>query len=78
MFSFDSFDQIENYYKDLRQSSNPDIKIFIIGNKADLEERRVVKKEEGMLLKERLGLDYFEETSAKTGYNIHKVFSSLV
>jgi GTPase SAR1 family protein len=78
MLSVDSFDQIENYYKDLRQSSNPDIKIYIIGNKADLEERRVVKKVQGTLLKERLGLDYFEETSAKTGYNIQKVFKFLL
>ena len=60
--------------KELRTKSSPDIKIFLIGNKADLEDKRVVSYEQGEKKKEEYGFDLFLETSAKTGLNAQKLF----
>ena len=61
--------------KDLKSNSNPDIKIFLIGNKADLEDRRVVSKEAAEQFKKDYELDLFMETSAKTGFNSRELFA---
>ena len=36
MYSKKSFEDVDLWLKDLKSNSNPDIKIFLIGNKADL------------------------------------------
>ena len=71
---FKSFQSIENWVKQLKQYSSPDIKIFLIGNKCDLEDNRVVSNEMGKKLKEDLEFELFMETSAKTGFNSQKLF----
>ena len=53
--------------------SGPNVKIFLIGNKCDLNLKRVVSFEQGELLKKKNNLEYFEETSALTGFNAEKV-----
>ena len=45
----------------------------MVGDKADLEEDRKIKKEEGEKYKEDQHLDLFMETSAKTGHNARNV-----
>jgi len=62
------------WIKDLKSNSSPDIKIFLIGNKSDLEDEREIEKEEGEELKNKFEFDYFIETSAKTGKNVEEIF----
>ena len=69
-----SFDDIESWVNMLKEKSSPDIKIFLIGNKADLEEERVISKEQGEKMKNDYGFDLFMETSAKTGFNAEELF----
>ena len=69
----ESFEHAENWLSDLKSQANPDVRIFLVGNKCDLEESRQVTKEEGMKYKNDQGLDLFMETSAKTGYNARNV-----
>ena len=69
-----SFDDLDLWIKDLKSNSSPDIKIFLIGNKADLAEERVISKEMAEKIKEDYEIDYFMETSAKTGLNIQELF----
>ena len=45
--SKESFDNIDTWLKELKLHSNPDAKVFLIGNKQDLEENRVVSTEQG-------------------------------
>jgi small GTP-binding protein len=72
--SKDSFDNIEMWLRELRTHSNPDVKIFLIGNKVDLEKRREVTKEEGEKLCKDNNIHEFMESSAKTGINTQKIF----
>ena len=60
--------------KELKSNSNPDVKIFLVGNKVDLEDDRIVTTEEAENLVNDLEFDYFLETSAKTGFNAEKIF----
>ena len=70
----DSFNNIEKWLNDIKTQSNPDIKIFLIGNKADLEDKRRLTKEQGEQLCSDHKLAFFMETSAKTGFNVQNVF----
>ena len=69
----DSFRHAETWLNDLEQQANPNVKIFLVGNKSDLEDKRVITKEEGEKFKEEKNLDKFIETSAKTGENAQEV-----
>ena len=60
--------------KELKSNSNPDVKIFLVGNKADLEEDRMVSTDEAENLVNDLDFHFFIEASAKTGFNTEKIF----
>ena len=72
--SKESFLHINQWLKEVRIQSNPDVKIILIGNKADLENEREVDYDVAQKFKEENQILYFEETSAKTGLNSKKVF----
>ena len=69
----ESFSHIENWLNDLKSQANEDIRIILVGNKADLEDERKVTKEEGEKYRLDYNLDIFMETSAKTGQNARNV-----
>ena len=69
----DSFEHAENWLNDLKNQSNPNVRVFLVGNKSDLEQNRVISKEEGENFREQKKLDRFMETSAKTGDNARNV-----
>ena len=71
--SKDSFEHVGKWLDELKNQANPDIRIFLVGNKADLEEKREVQKEDGLKYKNDQKLDMFMESSAKTGYNARNV-----
>ena len=70
----ESYINIEKWLNDIKTQSNPDVKIFLIGNKADLEDKRQVAKESGEKFYKDHKLSFFTETSAKTGFNVQNVF----
>ena len=73
--SRESFLHINQWLKEVRIQSNPDVKIILIGNKADLENEREVYFQEDKRDKDENELLYFEETSAKSGLNSKEVFT---
>jgi Ras-related protein Rab-2A len=70
----ESFMHIESWLKEVKLQSNPDIKVFLIGNKSDLEEERKVTLDEAKTFKEEHSIHYFSEASAKNGINAKEVF----
>ena len=70
----ESFINIEKWLNDIKSQSNPDVKIFLIGNKADLEDKRQVTRENGEKFYRDHKLSFFTETSAKTGFNVKNIF----
>jgi len=71
--SFENIDK--NWYIEIKKGS-PNISLILVGNKIDLTENRVISREEGESLAEKLQLIYIE-TSAKTGENINDAFKML-
>ena len=69
----ESFQHAENWLNDLKNQSNPNVRVFLVGNKSDLEKERTVTKEEAENFKQEKKLDRFMETSAKTGDNARNV-----
>ena len=70
-----SFTNLNKWLKEIRIQSNPDIKIVLIGNKADLEDKRAVSFEEAQKFKEENEILFFMEASAKSGINAKKIFN---
>ena len=70
----DSFMNIEKWLNDIKTQSNPDVKIFLVGNKADLLEKRKITRAAGERFSTEHKLSFFTETSAKTGLNVQNVF----
>ena len=70
----ESFEAIKNWLGFVNQYADKNIiKLVLVGNKSDLENERVVSREDGEKFKEEKNLDKFIETSAKTGENARNV-----
>ena len=72
--NIESFNNLTNWLNDLKNQSNPDIKIFLIGNKEDLNDDRKILFEDGEKFTKDNNFDLFFENSAKSGFNSKKVF----
>ncbi|XP_041452724.1 ras-related protein R-Ras2-like [Lytechinus variegatus] len=73
-----SFDEIYKYHRQiLRVKDRDEFPMILIGNKADLEESRVVSAQEAKELGNELKLKYLE-ASAKTRMNVDDSFYELV
>ena len=70
----ESFNNLEFWLNELKTKGNPDINLFLIGNKADLEDNRKVSKEAAKEFAENNKIELFLETSAKTGFNAQNIF----
>ena len=69
----ESFQNVSVWLKDLKINSNPDSKIFLIGNKCDLIDERKISYEEGEKLSKDFEFEFFSETSAKTGFHAKEI-----
>ena len=72
-----TFESVPEWVNSIRKNVG-DIPIVLVGNKADLEPYRRVKKEEGEEMAKKLDLGSFIETSAKSGENVDKPFRMAV
>ena len=68
-----SFNNVDSWIKDLKQYSNPNIKIILIGNKNDLNDKRQIEFEKGNQFAKDYNFDLFFETSAKSGLNVQNI-----
>ena len=73
-----TYENVKNWITQIREETNPNVVIYLAGNKIDIpEEERVVKTEEGKEIANEYKLQ-FKETSAKDGINVNEVFQELV
>ena len=76
--SEESFSHIESWIQELKVNSNPDIKLFLVGCKSDLEEHRKVLFESAKEFAKNYQMSLCMETSAKTGNKAVEVFTEAV
>jgi small GTP-binding protein len=68
-----SFQDVNEWYKEVKLNTSADCKVFLIANKVDLPERKV-SMEQGNKCKNDFKFDLFMETSAKSGFNSKELF----
>ena len=72
----DTLNKIELWQEQLARHSS-DVTLYLVGNKNDLENYRAVTTEEGKLVQKKNNIDFFFETSAKTGDHIQETFEHM-
>lgn len=71
-----SFENIRNWIRNIEEHASQDVEKMILGNKCDMNDRRMVSKERG----EKLAIEHgikFMETSAKASINVEEAFFTL-
>ena len=68
----ESFQNADIWLKDLKQHTEQELPVFLVGNKYDLE-KNVPTNEANNFYKNN-NLSYFAECSAKSGYNVQEIF----
>ena len=72
-----SFTNGEKWINEIKERYSSEEKVtLLVGNKSDLEDKRVISKEEGKKLSKKYGV-MFSECSAKTGENVDFIFNEL-
>lgn len=69
----ETFTNLKRWLDEARSNSNPEMVITLIGNKSDMENKRVVSTTEGEEFAKKHGLN-FVETSAKTAEKVEGAF----
>ena len=72
-----SFENIKLWINQIREEASPNVVIYLVGSKIDLEEERKVTKKDGEKLAEEFGLPFLE-ASGKSGINVNEVFDDIV
>ncbi|KAF2076458.1 hypothetical protein CYY_002261 [Polysphondylium violaceum] len=72
----ESFNHVEKEIKDFQRINQLEYELYIVGNKIDLENKRVISREEGYQLAQANAAQYFE-ISAKENINIHPTFDEI-
>ncbi|KAM0906615.1 hypothetical protein ACQ4PT_016666 [Festuca glaucescens] len=71
-----SFNNIRNWIRNIEQHASDNVNKILVGNKVDMDAKRVVSTAQGQKLADEYGIKFFE-TSAKTNQNVEEVFFTI-
>ena len=72
----ESFESLNNWLIEIEKNANKNVVKILIGNKCDLEDKRVISYSQAKDFADSNGLKYVE-TSAKTNNNVTEAFSEI-
>ena len=72
----DSFKNLSNWLIEIEKNASKNVLKVLIGNKVDLEDKRVITYNQGKEFADTYGLKYIE-TSAKKNLNVNEAFETL-
>ncbi|CAI5966262.1 unnamed protein product [Closterium sp. NIES-64] len=71
-----SFNNVRGWIKSIEEHSTRGVRVVLVGNKADMDYRRVITKEQGQQLANEFNVSFFE-TSAKADINVEEAFQCI-
>eukprot|EP01124_Arcella_intermedia_P009661 TRINITY_DN1631_c0_g1_i5.p1 TRINITY_DN1631_c0_g1~~TRINITY_DN1631_c0_g1_i5.p1 ORF type:complete len:221 (-),score=68.90 TRINITY_DN1631_c0_g1_i5:8-670(-) len=81
--SLESFERVSSWFKEIdnilgitKGKMKKHAKVYIVGTKSDLQEKRVVSTTKAQELAEELGCEYYE-VSAKENVNVHEMVGNI-
>ena len=72
----DSFRNLSNWLIEIEKNASKNVLKIVIGNKTDLENKRVISYNQGKEFADTYGLKFLE-TSAKKNLNVNEAFETL-
>ncbi len=72
----ESFESLKNWLIEIEKNTNKNVIKLLIGNKCDLDEKRVISFDKGKDFAEQYNMKYIE-TSAKTDLNVTEAFGLI-
>ena len=72
-----SFQHIKDWVDKIKEESKEGVIIYLVGNKIDLIDKRIITNADGKKLSEEIKIKYYE-TSAKDSIGVNEVFENLV
>jgi Ras-related protein Rab-1A len=72
----ESFDQVQHWMSEIDAHASADVCRLLVGNKADLNDKRAVKTEEGETIARQFGIPFLE-TSAKDASHVEEMFVTM-
>ncbi|CAG9327079.1 unnamed protein product [Blepharisma stoltei] len=74
----ESYENLYDWLREIKQNSDPDVVIYLVGNMLDLaEDEREVQTDQAQAFAEENKLDGFTEASAKTAEHVAEVFQKI-
>lgn len=73
----DTFTNLIEWLGEIKEHASADVRVYLIGNKSELAEKREVTMERAIEFARAHNIHKVFETSAKTGFNVEEVFSSV-
>ncbi|MHA1359944.1 MAG: Rab family GTPase [Candidatus Helarchaeota archaeon] len=73
----ETFDHVKDWLAELTKFAGK-VPFVLVGNKADLVDKRVVSEEQGRAMADETGAIEYIETSAKTGDNVEAAFEKII
>nr|CAB3265351.1 ras-related protein Rab-10-like [Phallusia mammillata] len=71
-----SFENISKWLRNIEEHASEDVEKMLLGNKCDMEDKRMISKERGEQIAKEHGIKFYE-TSAKNNINIETAFFAL-
>ena len=73
----ETFTNLSQWLSEVKQHATEDVRIYMVGNKSEMEEQREVTYERAVEMAKANKIHRVFETSAKTGYNVEELFASV-
>jgi small GTP-binding protein len=73
----ETFVNLLDWLKEIKQHASEEVRVYLIGNKSEMEEQREVTFQRALEFANEYKLHKVFETSAKTGYNVEEVFATV-
>ncbi|TVU41308.1 hypothetical protein EJB05_14814 [Eragrostis curvula] len=67
---------IRNWIRNIEQHASDNVNKILVGNKVDMDAKRVISTAQGQKLADEYGMQFFE-TSAKTNQNVEQAFFTI-